>query len=316
VFFSVTPALISFLAVVFLSPILIATLKKLQLTQPIRTELPSDHQVKKGTPLMAGSIFLIGILVALSYYPTMLMMILSLSFFLFSLVGFLDDYWKASKQDPAGISGKTKLIFQFIITIFLLELLMRNFGLSANLNIMDDHYVGMSLFGYLAVMTLFVVGSANAINFTDGMDGLLGMVAIPTYFFFFFISDQNEVKVFSLIMIASLVGFLLFNLYPAKAFMGDTGSLAIGGSLSILAVLEKVEILIPLLFFVYFAEQFSVILQVFFFKLTGRRIFKMSPIHYHYRIKYGWSENVIVSVFSGVSWICSLICLGYYHYFL
>jgi UDP-N-acetylmuramyl pentapeptide phosphotransferase/UDP-N-acetylglucosamine-1-phosphate transferase len=162
---------------------------------------------------------------------------------------------------------------------------------------------------YLAVMSLFIVGSANAINFTDGLDGLLIVVAIPTYFFFFVISDYPEVKLFCLTLIACLLGLLIYNIYPAKAFMGDTGSLAIGGSLAFLAMIEKVEILIPLLFLVYFAEQLSVILQVWYYKRTKLRIFRMAPIHYHYSLKYGWSENRIVLVFGLVSWMCCLLCL-------
>src|SRR6185437_5277588 len=127
-----------------------------------------------------------------------------------------------------------------------------------------DYAIALPVVVYAAVILLFVVGTANAINFTDGLDGLLINAAIPTYFFFFIISDHTEVKLFSLVMIACLLGLFLYNIYPAKAFMGDTGSLAIGGSLSFLAVLEKVELLIPILFFVYLAEQLSVILQVWY----------------------------------------------------
>lgn len=169
---------------------------------------------------------------------------------------------------------------------------------------------------YIILITLFIVGSANAINFTDGLDGLLGVVAIPTYFFFFAISDKYEVKIFCIAMIGSLLGFLLYNLYPAKGFMGDTGSLAIGGSLSFLAIIEKVEILIPVLFFVYFAEQLSVFLQVLSFKLTGKRLFKMSPIHYHFGLKYQWSENKIVIVFGLIYWLCALLSWIYRELFL
>lgn len=150
------------------------------------------------------------------------------------------------------------------------------------------------------------MGSANAINFTDGRDGLRINVAIPTYFFFFAISDRLEVKTFSLIMIGCLLGLFLYNIHPAKAFMGDTGSLAIGGSLAFLAILEKVEILIPSLFAVYWTEQLSVILQVWHYKRTGRRLFRMAPIHYHFGLKYGWSENRIVLAFGFVSWASAL----------
>ncbi len=310
------PAILAFLCVLALSPVLIKALKTYNLTQPIRSELPSDHQLKKGTPLMAGSIFLIGVLIALLFNDTILMYFLAATFILFSLIGFADDFWKASRQDPGGISGKSKLVFQFGFTIFLLLFLALQMNLENTIHL--THHISIQLPGmiYIAVMTLFIVGSANAINFTDGMDGLLGMVSIPTYFFFFLISDKPEVKLFSLIMIACLAGFLIFNLYPAKAFMGDTGSLALGGSLSFLAVIEKVEILIPLLFFVYLAEQLSVIIQVAVYKRTKKRIFRMTPIHYHYGLKYGWSENMIVTVFSIVSWTTVILAYLYWKMFL
>ncbi|MGE8206726.1 phospho-N-acetylmuramoyl-pentapeptide-transferase [Heyndrickxia sp. NPDC080065] len=313
---SFVPAAISFVSVTVLCPFLIMFLKKFQLTQPIRKELPADHQLKKGTPLMTGSIFLIGVLVALFYKHNPLMIFLAVTFLLFSFVGFLDDYWKASRQDPGGVSGKTKLFFQFIFTSTMLFILVKYFHLNPEITLIKDVSINFSTEVYFIVILLFIVGSANAINFTDGMDGLLGIVAIPTYFFFFLISERQEVQVFSLIMIACILGFLIYNIYPAKAFMGDTGSLAIGGSLSFLAVLEKVEILIPILFFIYFAEQLSVILQVTFFKLTKKRIFRMTPIHFHFGLKYGWSENVIVTVFGFVSWICTFICLLYWKFVL
>lgn len=303
---SYIPAIISFAAATALSPVLLLILKHFKLTQPIRKELPSNHQKKKGTPLMLGSIFLIGVIIALIYRPGKLTLFLSVTFILFSFIGFLDDFRKASRQDPGGISGKAKLLLQFIFTGFLLVYLIYNFGLNTDISIFKSLTLGLSMPAYMVIMTLFVVGSANAINFTDGLDGLLGVVAIPTYLFFFVISDKPEVKIFCVAMIGCILGFLLYNLFPAKGFMGDTGSLAIGGSLSFLAVIEKVEILIPLLFFIYFAEQISVILQVSSFKLTGKRLFKMTPIHFHFGLKYSWSENKIVLVFGIVSWICAI----------
>ncbi|WP_430413650.1 phospho-N-acetylmuramoyl-pentapeptide-transferase [Lederbergia citrea] len=312
----IIPAMISFLAVAALSPLLITILRKLGLIQPIRKELPSDHQLKKGTPLMFGIILFVGIVVATLYSPTRLMFFLSITYILFSFVGFLDDFWKASRQDPGGVSGKTKLVFQFSFTGILLFYVINVLGIDTNIQIYKNMSIDFPIVLYVIVITLFVVGSANAINFTDGLDGLLGVVAIPTYFFFFMVSERLEVQLYSLIMIGCLLGFLIYNIYPAKAFMGDTGSLAIGGSLSFLAVLEKVEILIPILFFIYFAEQLSVILQVSSFKLTRKRIFRMTPIHYHFSLKYGWSETTIVAVFGVLSWCCTFMCLAYWKYLL
>jgi phospho-N-acetylmuramoyl-pentapeptide-transferase len=316
VLLQLTPAFISFLLTVLIAPVLIFTLKRLKLTQPIRVELPADHQEKKGTPLMAGSVFFVGIMVALFYYTSPIMIFLVSTFILFSFIGFLDDFWKASRQDPGGVSGRTKLIFQFGFTILLLYIGIDLFNIDTSIRVTESFHIVLPYIPYLVIITLFIVGTANAINFTDGMDGLLGMVAIPTYFFFFVITENTEVKIFCLVMIATILGFLIYNLYPAKAFMGDTGSLAIGGTLSFLAIIENVEILIPILFIIYLAEQLSVIIQVAYFKRTKKKLFRFTPIHYHYGIKYGWSENMIVTVFAMVSWAACGICLFYFEVFM
>jgi len=307
---------LSFLLVAFLTPLLIWGLRNLKLTQPIRSELPPDHQAKQGTPLMAGLILLVGVVTSLQFHPTPWMIFLCMTFLLFSSVGFMDDLKKAVWQDPSGISGRTKLMFQFAFTGILLITLFHSFTLTSDISLFHGFQLHLPVYVYIAIMLLFVVGSANAINFTDGLDGLLINVAIPTYFFFFLISDKQEVQTFSLVMIGCLLGLFFYNIYPARAFMGDTGSLAIGGSLSILAVIEKVEILIPILFSVYLAEQFSVILQVWYYKRTKLRLFKMAPIHYHFSLKYGWSENRIVIVFGFISWASVLICWLIWKYVL
>ncbi|CAM3423490.1 phospho-N-acetylmuramoyl-pentapeptide-transferase [Paenibacillus lupini] len=299
---------LSFLLVTFFTPLLIWGLRVLKLTQPIRTELPPDHQAKRGTPLMAGLILLIGVGTSLQFHPAPLMTLLCVTFLLFSSIGFMDDFKKAAWQDPSGISGRTKLVLQFAFTGVLLFTLFHSFSLTSDITLFQGFQLHLPVYVYIVIMLLFVVGSANAINFTDGLDGLLINVAIPTYFFFFLITNKPEVQTFSLVMIGCLLGLFLYNIYPARAFMGDTGSLAIGGSLSILAVIEKVEILIPILFSVYLAEQFSVMLQVWYYKRTKLRLFKMAPIHYHFSLKYGWSENKIVMVFGFISWVSVLIC--------
>ncbi len=292
---------VSFVMVTLLTPFLIWGLRILKLTQPIRMELPPDHQAKRGTPLMAGLILLIGVFTSAYFHPEPMVLFLGATFVLFGLVGFLDDFKKAAFQDPAGISGKTKLVFQFAFTIGLLLVLLNIFNLTSGIALFAGFTLELPLHVYIGIMTLFIVGNANAINFTDGLDGLLINVSIPTFFFFFAISDRIEVQTFSLVMIGCLLGLFIYNIYPAKAFMGDTGSMAIGGSLSFLAVLEKVEILIPILFFVYLAEQLSVILQVWYFRKTKLRLFRMAPIHFHFSLKYGWSENKIVMVFGFIS---------------
>ena len=298
---------ISFLLVAMLTPILIWGLRSLKLTQPIRAELPQEHQAKRGTPLMAGIILLTGVATSTYFHPKPLVLFIGTTFFLFSLLGFMDDFKKAAFQDPSGISGKAKLLFQFAFTTILLVILLFQFNLSSEIILFEDYSINLPISVYLILMLLFIVGSANAINFTDGLDGLLINVAIPTFFFFFVISEKVEVQTFSLVMIGCLLGLFIYNIYPAKAFMGDTGSLAIGGSLAFLAVIEKVEILIPILFSVYLAEQLSVILQVWYYKKTKLRIFRMAPIHYHFSLKYGWSENKIVMVFGFISWLSAFV---------
>ncbi|WP_246070410.1 phospho-N-acetylmuramoyl-pentapeptide-transferase [Paenibacillus kobensis] len=299
---------LSFVLVALFTPMLIWTLRTLKLTQPIRAELPPDHQAKRGTPLMAGLVLLIGAASSFLFQSSSLMILLCVTFLLFSSIGFMDDMKKAAWQDPAGISGKMKLVLQFAFTGGLLYVLFDSFGLTSDFILIGGYEWHLPIFVYVAIMLLLIVGSANAINFTDGLDGLLIHVSIPTYLFFFLISDRTEVRTFSLVMIGCLLGLYLYNKYPARAFMGDTGSLAIGGSLSFLAVIEKVEILIPLLFLVYMAEKLSVILQVIYYKRTKKRIFRMTPIHYHFSIQYGWSENKIVAVFASVSWLAALVC--------
>jgi phospho-N-acetylmuramoyl-pentapeptide-transferase len=300
-------SLITFFIVALSTPVLIWGLRTLKLTQPIRAELPADHQAKRGTPLMAGLILFVGIASLLYSHTSPLTLFLGSTFLLFGLVGFIDDFKKAVFQDPSGVSGKTKLILQFTFTTALLLVSFRYFSATSNIAVPGHLMIQLHVAIYFILMLLIIVGSANAINFTDGLDGLLIIVAIPSYFFFFSISSHYEVQLFCLIMVASLLGLFLYNIYPAKAFMGDTGSLAIGGSLAFLSIIEKVEILTPILFFVYLAEQLSVILQVWYYKKTKLRIFKMTPIHYHFSLKYGWSENKIVIVFGSVSWICTCI---------
>ncbi len=186
---------LSFLLVAVFTPLLIWTLRRLRLTQPIRAELPADHQAKRGTPLMAGLTLLIGIAISLQFRPGPLMLLLCVTFLLFSSVGFLDDLKKAFWQNPSGISGRMKLVLQFIFTGTILYVLLHSFGLTSDIALFQGYHLHLPVYLYMAVMLLFVVASANAINFTDGLDGLLINAAVPTYFFFFMISDKPEVRV-------------------------------------------------------------------------------------------------------------------------
>ncbi|WP_282941310.1 phospho-N-acetylmuramoyl-pentapeptide-transferase [Paenibacillus sp. RC67] len=297
----------TFLLVACLCPVLIFGLRTLRLTQPIRSQLPSSHQAKRGTPLMAGFILITGTVVLLIMHPGPIVYFLCTVYLLFSVIGCIDDMNKAVYQNPDGIRGTTKLTLQFFATGMLLFYYSQLVPIDSSIMLFGGYILDFHPMLYITVILLFIIGTANAVNFTDGLDGLLIFTSIPTFLFFFAISHSWEVQLFCLAMIAGLLGLLIYNIYPAKAFMGDTGSLAIGGSLAFLSVVEKVELLIPLLFFVYFAEQISVILQVIYYKKTRLRLFKMAPIHYHYSLKYGWSETKLVWIFGGVSSFCSLL---------
>lgn len=261
---------------------------------------------------MGGLVFLLGALVTWWVQQSTIAGFLSIAFFAFALIGFLDDFKKAYTKSPDGISARSKLWMQIVVTGGALYFLMSHNMVESVLHVTRNVTVDIPVAVFVIGVGLIVIGSTNAINFTDGLDGLLSVCAIPTYFFFFAISHETDVRAFCLVMIACLLGFLFYNRYPARIIMGDTGSMAIGGTLALLAVIEHVLILLPILFLVYIAEILSVIIQVSYFKRTGKRIFRMSPIHYHFSLKYGWNENTIVIVFGGVSWACSLLCLGYY----
>lgn len=313
---SLYPALLAFFVVMALVPVQTRLYKAFGIVQPIRQELPADQQKKRGTPLMGGLVFLTGVLIFLCLHQSPVSIFMSAFFLLYAMIGFLDDFKKAYVKSPEGISARTKLVLQVLVTGAALYYLLNAGDLEPKLNVTGTFSLNVPLSVFAVGTALIVIGSTNAINFTDGLDGLLSVCAIPTYFFFFSISHSEDVKVFCLVMIACLLGFLFYNRFPAKIIMGDTGSMAIGGTLSLLAVMAHVLILLPVLFLVYFAEILSVIIQVSYYKRTGKRIFRMSPIHYHFSLKYGWNENTIVVVFGAVSWICALLCLGYYRLFM
>ena len=309
---SLYPALYAFVLTLAFIPIQTRLAKAYGVVQPIRKELPADQQKKRGTPLMGGLIFLIGALISAVLHQSFVSIFLSVFFLLFALIGFSDDFKKAFTKSPDGISAKTKLMWQTIVTAGALYYLLYHMSVEPVLQITKGIQFAIPTVVFVVGVGLIVIGSTNAINFTDGLDGLLSVCAIPTYFFFFVISPSEAIKGFSLVMIACLLAFLFYNRFPAKIIMGDTGSMAIGGTLALLAVINHVLILLPILFLVYFAEILSVVIQVSYYKRTGKRVFRMSPIHYHFSLKYGWNENTIVTVFGAVSWICSLACIGYY----
>lgn len=287
----------SFLLTFMFAPVFIKFLKKFQFGQSIREEGPQSHQHKNGTPTLGGLIFLIPIfifsLISIDFtYELFVLLFLTIGF---GLIGFLDDFIKIYYKRNLGLTSKQKLILQSILSFIVYFVLISND--------FDTHvYIpatNISLeFGsfYILFFLFFAIGSSNATNLTDGLDGLLTGTSIIAISAFSFISYQLnfiDIALFGTIFIGSLLAFLFFNFNPAKVFMGDTGSLAIGGCLVAISVLTKTEILLALIGVVYVIETLSVIIQVLYFKKTRKRIFKMTPIHHHFELS-GWSERKVV----------------------
>ncbi|MBB3109055.1 phospho-N-acetylmuramoyl-pentapeptide-transferase [Paenibacillus phyllosphaerae] len=300
----------SFLLAVLLGPLFIPLLRRLKFGQHIRTEGPQSHLKKKGTPTMGGIIIMLAVLLAFLKFSdkTAEFWVLLISSLGFGLVGFLDDYIKIVFKRSLGLTAKQKLIGQFIIAIVVCVLLYQM-----------DHSTAISIPGttaslelswfYYVLVVIMLFGTTNAVNFTDGVDGLLagtGAVAFGAFTLLAMHASEHESAVFSAAMIGGLLGFLVFNAHPAKVFMGDTGSLGIGGGMAAVAILTKTELLLVIIGGVFVLEMLSVILQVGSFKLRGKRIFKMSPIHHHFELS-GWTEWRVVATFWAVGIVFAAI---------
>lgn len=313
--------LIAALVTVLLSPIVIPFLRRLKFGQSIREEGPKSHQKKSGTPTMGGLMIIFSVIVtsiimavkvhaggAISYQLWLLLFVL----IGYGLIGFLDDYIKVVKKRNLGLTSKQKLAGQLIIAlVFYFILRSQDFPTSIQIPGTDIYWeLG---WGYAVLIIFMLVGSSNAVNLTDGLDGLLAGTAAIAFGAFAVLAwydiPQEDVFIFSLAVVGALLGFLMFNAHPAKVFMGDTGSLALGGSIAAIAILTKLEILLVIIGGVFVIETLSVIIQVISFKTTGKRVFKMSPLHHHYEL-LGWSEWRVVTTF----WLIGLLfaVLGVY----
>ncbi|GGN49267.1 MULTISPECIES: phospho-N-acetylmuramoyl-pentapeptide-transferase [Oceanobacillus] len=297
---------ISFLITVLFSPLFIPFLRRLKFGQSIREEGPESHQKKSGTPTMGG------IMIVLSIIITSLIMVwkvsgtigyevwlLLLVIFGYGLVGFLDDFIKVVMKRNLGLTSLQKLIGQIVIALLFFFVLQAN-DFSTYIQIPGTN-IQWELGWFYAILVIFMlVGSSNAVNLTDGLDGLLAGTAAIAFGAFAILAvygmPQNDIAVFSLASAGALLGFLVFNAHPAKVFMGDTGSLALGGAIAAVAILTKMEILLVIIGGVFVIETLSVIIQVISFKTTGKRVFKMSPLHHHYELM-GWSEWRVVTTF-------------------
>ncbi len=306
------PIICAFAITAITGPVFIQWLIKLKFGQEIREEGPAWHQKKSGTPTMGGVMFIVGIAVSLlivcainvfkSNYPQALKTILFLGVSLgFGAIGFTDDFIKVVKKRNLGLKALPKFLLQVFFTVVYILLLWAMGDLECNIDIpFIDFSLNMPVWLYIVFALFVVTGTVNAVNLTDGLDGLATCVTIPVVLFFAFCGfrlGDTALFSFGLALAGGLFGFLLFNRYPAKVFMGDTGSLFLGGAVVVMAIALRMHLYLVIAGFIYFLEALSVILQVASFKLTGKRIFKMSPIHHHFE-KCGWNEIKIVSVFS------------------
>lgn len=294
------PMVVSFLITVLVSPLLIPVLRRLKFGQSIREEGPRAHYKKAGTPTMGGIIILLSLtLTSLAFVQRNTeWWILLFATLGYGAIGFLDDFIKIALKRSLGLTAKQKLAAQLIVAGGLYWILVRN-GFSTDLSVPGTDWsidLGWLYFPFLA---LIMLATSNAVNLTDGLDGLLAGTAAIAFGAFAVIGlmfSQYTVALFSVAVVGALLGFLVFNAHPARVFMGDTGSLALGGGLAATAVLTKSELLLIVIGGVFVIETLSVMLQVMSFKLRGKRIFRMSPIHHHFELA-GWSEWRVVATF-------------------
>ena len=307
----IIPALISFFISAVACPVLIPILHKMKFGQYIREEGPKGHQKKAGTPTMGGIAFIIGIIITGLFFVKDYPKIIPILFVTvgFGIVGFLDDYIKVVMKHNEGLKPWQKLALQCIVTgIFCYYLMTHQDPGTAILIPFTDISVNIGIL-FVPFCFLVVLGTDNGVNLTDGLDGLCSSVTVLVAIFFTVVSagEGAGIEPVSAAVAGSLLGFLLFNVYPAKVFMGDTGSLAIGGFVASTAFMMNMPIYIVIVGFIYFVETVSVILQVVYFKKTGgKRLFRMAPIHHHFELG-GWSETRVVTVFSTVTAIMCLI---------
>lgn len=306
------PLLITFVLTAVLGPVLIPFLHKLKFGQTEREEGPQSHKVKAGTPTMGGIMFLVPMLIVTLCFSPSHQTILPVVFLTvgFGVIGFLDDYIKVVLKRNLGLTVIQKLVLQFIVTGLFAYWIIDKTGISLAMKIPFVESFTLD-FGMLNVPLMFVVvlGTVNGTNFTDGLDGLASSVTcvVAGFFAFAALLNNTDISIVACAMLGGLLGFLLYNVYPAKIFMGDTGSLALGGFVAGCAYMMNMPLFIIPVGIIYLVEVLSVILQVGYFKLThGKRIFRMAPIHHHYELG-GWSETRIVAVFSIVTFLCCLI---------
>ena len=309
------PVLLSFVISAAAGPLVIPILRRLKVGQTVRDDGPQTHLKKNGTPTMGGIIFLLGVIVTSIFYVKDYPKIIPILFVTvgFGIVGFLDDYIKVVLRRSEGLTPAQKMAGQLIVTAIFAWYMISysDIGLLMLIPFSGGSYLDI---GILSVPLLFfaVIGTVNGTNFTDGLDGLASSVTIMVAVFFSVVAvgTKSGIAPVTCAVTGGLLGFLLFNVYPASVFMGDTGSLALGGFVASTAYMLRLPLFIVIVGLIYVVEVLSVMIQVSYFKAThGKRFFKMAPIHHHFE-KCGWSETRVVAVFSIITALCCLVALA------
>ena len=310
----ILPVIISFAISALLGPVVIPFLRRLKVGQTVRDEGPKAHLKKNGTPTMGGILIMIAVVVTSLLYVKDFPRIVPILFLTlgFGLIGFVDDYIKVVLKRSMGLRAWQKMLGQFVVTGIFAYYITNYTDVSLVMKIpfWADHYLDFGIFN-IPVLFFIVIATVNGTNFTDGLDGLASSVTviIATFFTVVAIGVESGIEPITCAVVGALLGFLLFNVYPASVFMGDTGSLALGGFVAATAYMLQMPLFIPVVGFIYMIEVLSVILQVGYFKMTGgKRIFRMAPIHHHFELG-GWSETRVVAVFSIVT---ALLCMVAY----
>lgn len=318
---SVLAMMISFILAVLFGIFLIPILKKMKASQRISIYVSEMHKSKNGTPTMGGLIFIIPVIltIVILYFLGKVnfsynLLIIVFTFISYSLIGFLDDYLIIKRHNNKGLTEIQKLLLQIIVAIIFFYLFMK--GGNEPLLWIKSLNIRLELNWVYGLFILFIlVASSNAVNITDGLDGLAGGLSVISFLTFGIISwstgwlqGYDDIAVFCFILIGGILGFLVFNLNPAKVFMGDTGSLSLGATLGAIAIITRYEFLLILIGIVFVIETLSCIIQIIYYKLTGKRFFPMAPIHHSFE-KMGFKETDIVKMFLFIGLLANMIAI-------
>lgn len=301
-------AIIAFVLVMAMGPIVVPFLHKFKFGQTVRDDGPQSHLKKNGTPTMGGVMMIISILITTllrAKLSTEILMAL-LCMFGFGMVGFIDDFIKIKMTRSLGLTAIQKIVLQVALALIISIYKFKTIGSGVQFVVpFSQAGINIGIF-YIPVMLVVILGTVNAVNLTDGLDGLAsGITAIVSTFFVLFafvIANNAGISQMAAATLGACIGFMWFNVNPAKIFMGDTGSMALGGAVTAFALFTNSVLIIPIVGGIYFAEALSVIIQVLYYKKTKKRIFKMAPLHHHYE-QCGWPETKVVFIF----WIVSVV---------